>query len=325
MANPIAGTQARIAYGWEDIFNTASGTVNKQFSQGVRVPTYDIDNDAEYIYQIGSQDVQKSIAKTFKGSWGVEFIYSDPWWLQAILGGVPTTTGSAPYIHTWTVANSGISSQQTAMSIQYGFDLATDSDQTLTGCIANNASITCAVGEPIKVRLDGWFSGVDKDTSLLGAVAPVEDPVTFEAGTFALPNDEAITDVQSVELGWTRNNDPVYAIGSRYPQTNVAKAREWNIKVGSTYEQDTDFWDLLLGATDGTSATPTEIFGGCKLTLTNGGAGSATRSTVALFGTTFLNRGSLPSSPEELVTVDLDLRARSLSSMIVSNATSAAL
>ncbi len=323
MTNPIAGSEARIAYGWETTFNTA-GTVNKQFSQGVRVPTYDIDNDPEHIYAIGSQDVATSIAKTFKGSWGVEFIYSDPWWLRAILGGIPITSGSAPYVHTWDVANFGISTQQTSLSIQYGFDLATDSDQTLTGCICNNATITCNVGDPIKVRLDGWFSGIDKDTVLLSPVAPVESPVTFEAGTFEIPNGTAISNVQSVELSWTRNNDPVYAIGSRFPQTNVPKAREWNIRVSSTYEQDSDFWDTLIGASDGTTVTPTG-FGSSVLTFTNGGAGAATRSTVFLFGATFPNKGSLPSSPEELVKTDLDFRARSLSSVIVSNATAAAL
>ena len=323
MTNPIAGTEARIAYGWETTFNSA-GTVNKQFSQGVRVNTYDIDNDAEHIYAIGSQDIQRSIAKTFKGSWGVEFIYSDPWWLRSILGGPPVTSSSAPYVHTWTEANYGISTTQTSLSIQYGFDLTVDSDQTLTGCIANNCTISCNVGDPIKVSLDGWFSGIDKDTALLAKVAPVEDPVTFAAGTFEIPNATAITDVQSVELSWTRNNDPIYAIGSRYPQTNVPKTREWNISVSSTYEQDSDFWDVLIGATDGTTATPTG-FGNSELTFTNGEAGSATRSTVFLFGSTFPEKGSLPSSPEELVKTDLSFRARSLSSVIVSNATAAAL
>ncbi len=324
MANPIAGTEARIAYGWETTFNSA-GTVNKAFSQGVRVPTYDIDNDPEYIYAIGSQDVQQIIAKTFKGTWGVEFIYSDPWWLRAILGGPPVTTSSAPYVHTWTVANYGISTTQTSLSIQYGFDLATDSDQTMTGCIANNASISCNVGDPIKVSLDGWYSGVDKDSALLAQVAPIEQPFTFAHGTFEFPKGTTITDVQSVELSWTRNNDPVYAIGSRYPQTNVPKAREWNIRVSSTYEQDSDFWDTLLGASDGTSTTPSTAMLGCGLTITNGESGAAMRALTISFGPTFLSKGSLPSSPEELVKTDIDMRAYTISSVIVQNATASAL
>ena len=324
MAHPIAGTEARINYGWETTFNTA-GTVNKAFSQGVRVNTYDIDQDPEHIYALGSQDVQKSIAKTFKGSWGVEFIYSDPWWLRSILGGVPVSSGATPYVHTWTIENYGISTQQTSMSLQYGFDLATDSDQTLTGCIANNCSISCSVGEPIKVSLDGWYSGIDKDTALLAQVAPVEEPMTFAQGTFEFPKGTSITDVQSVELSWTRNNDPVYAIGSRYPQTNVPKAREWNISVSSTYEQDSDFWDTLIGASGGTTATPTTAMAGCGLVLTNGETGASMRALAISFGPTFLAKGSLPSSPEELVKTDFDMRAHTISSIIVSNATATAL
>ncbi|GAH13625.1 unnamed protein product, partial [marine sediment metagenome] len=129
-------------------------------------------------------------------------------------------------------------------------------------------------------KLDGWNAGIDKDTSLLAEVAPVESPMTFAHGTLEFPKATTIADVQSVELSWTRNNDPVYAIGSRYPQSNVPKTREWNISVSNTYEQDSDFWETLLGASDGTSTTPLEQMGGCSLLITNGEAGAAMRAPI---------------------------------------------
>jgi len=320
MANyPISGTRAQIAYGWETQFNSA-GTVNKSFSQGVKVPTYDIDNDPEYLYAIGSQDMQYGFAKTFKGTWGVEFIYSDPWWLKAILGSAPADGGAAPFTHTWTVANGGIANAMTSMTMIYGFDNDTDSEHTLTGCICNSATLTAAVGEPIRVRLEGWYSGTAKDTSLASKVDPVEAPMTFAQASLELPNATTISDIQSVELTWNRNNDPVYAIGSRFPQQNVPKNREWNLRVTSTYEKDTDFLDSVLGSSTAPTANPAEV-ASCELTITNGGSGSAQRSLVALFGATFLSRASIPSSPEDLVKIDVEGRSRSITSVIVSNNT----
>ena len=317
---PFAGTQAYIKYGWESTFGTPVAC-NKAYSQGVRLSTYDIDNDPEYVYGLGSQDLSRSIAKTFKGTWGVEFIHSDIWYLKGVLGGSPDKTGTSPYRYAYTNA-SGISNSQTSSTIEIGADMGdTDSLQTLAGCITNNMSLTCAVGEPTRVRLDGWYKTLAKTTSLNTAATVLEEPTVFSMASIQFPTGTTINDVQSVELSFTRNNDPVYALGSRFPQQNVPKNREWNIRVSSTYELDTDFWDHLLGATGAPDADPAEL-ATCAVTISTG-ATTAVRSMTFNFANVFVSRGSLPMSPEDLVKTDIELRARSLSSVICYNNTSA--
>jgi len=319
---PVAGTSSFISFGWESTFNSAV-TCDKAFSQGVRLPTYDIDNDPEFIYALGNQDLQAQIAKTFKGTWGVEFIYSDCWWIRGIMGAAPTKAGGGPYTYTWTVANSGISNTQNSMSLNFGVDfITTDSNQVLTGCIANSMTMTFAVSEPIRVRLEGWYAGITKGTVLVSAATVGEQPMVFSQATLQFPSGNTVLDVQSVELSFNRNNDPIYALGSRFPQANVPKQREWSIRVSSTYELDSDFWDHLLGSTTVPTATVAEV-ADLILTLTNGLGTTYTRSLVFTFANCFVHRGSLPASPEDVLKTDLDIRARTLTSIVATNNTSA--
>lgn len=323
---PISGANAQIAYGWETTFGT-SGTVNKAFSQGVKVPTYDIDNDPEFIYAIGSQDIQRQIAKTFKGTWGVEFILSDPWWFRSILGGAPKDTAGTPNVHVWEASTQGLAISQTPMTILYGFNLETDSAQMMVGSIANNATLTCAVGDPIRVRLEGWFKNLTKNTTLPAQISPVEEPMTFAYGSLKFSTSgtlAVISDIQSVELTFNRNNEPIYGLGSRYPSNQLAKQREWSLRISSNYEQDSDFFNAVLGSTIAPVTNPLEV-GGAELVISNGLTGASMRSFAITFGPCFVHRASIPSSPEEVVKIDLDVRARSISSVIVCNATAAAL
>ena len=324
MANfPIAGASVRLSYGWEATFGTVSGSVNKAFSQGVKLNAFDIDNSVDYIYGLGSQDAQKSVTKEFKGTWGIEFALSDPWFLRAILGGNPTDGGATPYTHTYD-AVMGISDTMTSISTVVGFDLDTDSNQTLLGCICNSMTLNAAVGDIIKVTLDGTFANLDKDTTLDSLVSPVEEPFSFAAASFEIPNATTIADVQSVEMSWNRNPKQVFGLGSRTQQKSVATEREWNVRLAATYENDDQFWDDLLGSTTAPTAIPAEV-ATCELTITNGGASSAMRKFVFLFTDVRVERGAITASTDAVVNQDITLRARSLSSVIVSNATQYAL
>jgi hypothetical protein len=324
--SPISGSQARISFGWEAVaFKTASASINKAFGQGTRLTTFDVDNSVEYVYGLGSQDARASVVKEFKGTWGVEFLLSDPWWIKGILGGSPAKTGGGPYTYTWN-AIVGISSMPTALTIDASFDLGTtDSHQQMLGCVVNSMNMTCNVGEVVRVRLEGPFATLGKNTSLASLVSPVEEPFSFASGTLQLPNATTIADVQSVELNFNRNQEFVWGLGSRYANAYVAKQREWNIKVVATYEVDSAMWDSLLGSSTAPTAAPAEV-ASAELTITNSGAGAAERSYTILFQDVRVEKGTIsPVSVEEVVKQDITLRARSLSSIICVNNTSAEL
>jgi len=325
IGTPIAGGSARLMYGWETTFGSASGSINKAFSQGVKMTTFDVDNSVDYVYGLGSQDAQKSVVKEFKGSWGVEFTYSDSWFLKAVLGSDSAKTGVGPYTYTWTVANGGISNTLTSMTLDANFDLDTDSHQDLLGCIVNSMTFSGNVGEKIMCRLEGPFANLTKDATMIALISPVEEPFSFAAATFEMPNSSTITEVQSVELTFNRNPDMVYGLGSRFAQKNVPKQREWNLRVVAMYELDSQFWDNLLGSTTAAMAAPAEI-ATARLTVTNGLSTTSERSVTFTFGPCRVERGSLTGiEVESTIKQEITIRARTLTSVVVVNNTSAAL
>lgn len=325
MANfPVAGYATNISYGWETAFGTISSSFNKTFGQGVKVSTYDYDNSNDTVYAIGSQELQRQYAKEIKGGFGVEFLLSDPWFLRAILGAAPTTTGAGPYTHTWTVANGGISNALSSFSINLANDLDTDADHNLLGCFINSAEITAAVDEPVRVRLDGSYADLAKDTSLTTAVSPVEEAFYFQQASLEFPTSTTIADVQSLKLSFNRNPEAIWGLGSRKAQKVVGKTREWTIAANVTYEADADFWDKVLGSSTA-STNPVAETATLKVTFTNGLSSTSTRSYTVTFANLMVEKVSMPVSPDEVTKVDVQLRARSITSVVVINNTSAAL
>lgn len=322
MSRVVSGWATYLAYGYENTFGTAAGTYNKAFSQGVKITTFDVDNAPDYVYGLGSQDLQASVAKEFKGAFSLEFNLSDPWWLQSILGGTPVTSGGGPYTHAWS-GLAGITNTQSGLTLDVGTDLDTDSRQLLTGCIVNSANISANVNEPVKVKLDGWYSGITKSTTLGTEVLPVEQPLEFQHASVVLSGSTLI-DVQSSELTLTRNNDPVYALGSRFPQNNVPKTREWSVRLKQTYESDAALWDHVLGTPTGPNASPQTI-PTFVMTVANGLTGTNERQYKFTFAGLFVEKGSLPMSVDDTTMVDVSMRAKNLSGVTVINNISNAL
>lgn len=321
---PVSGYATTMQYGWETTFGSASGTYNKAFGQGQKITTFDIDNTNEPVFQIGSRDAQRQYVKDFKGSFGIEFLLSDPWFMRSVLGAAPTTAGAGPYTHTWTVANGGIANTLSSMTINAATDLDTDSDKLLLGCAVDTCSISAAVDEAVKVRLDGKYANSTKDTSLTTAVNPVEEALYFQQASLEFPTSTTLADVQSYEMNFGNNIDMIYGLGSRFAQKVVARQRDWTMKVSMTYEADADLLDKVLGSSTAATATVPEI-ATMKFTATNGLSTTNTRSYVFTFANVMVEKTSMPITLEDTTKIDATLRARTLTSLVVTNNTSAAL
>lgn len=326
---PISGAQVTTAFGWESTFKTEATTIDKGFGQGQKISTYDIDNDVEHVYSLGSQDLSAQFAKKFIGGWGVEFIYSDPWFWRAILGGTPETAGGGPYTHTFSVkspasATVGITNALPAMTINISAVTNTVSNQFLLGCVANSFNLTAAVGEPIKCKLDGFFSDFKKDTATGDTGTLVDEPLTFAQAQFDLPSGTILANVQSVDITFNRNSEGVFGLGSRMASTQLAKQREWSIRASIAYQNDIDFFNhTIQGAAAGTTVPitiPTEM-ATCVLTITNAGATTALRSLVITFANVMVVKQSLPIDVGEMVKMDVELRARTITSLVATDNT----
>jgi hypothetical protein len=332
---PITGASTYLAYGWEATYKTApvAASIDKVFGIGQKISTYEFDNDAEYVYSLGSQDLQRQFAKKFNGNWSIDAIYSDPWFFRAILGAAPTDAAvTSAYSHTWD--STKITNAIPSMTIDIANDFSTtDSDHLLTGAILKSFTLTAAVGEPIRIKFDGLYSQLTKSSTLTKSsqVAPVNEPMYFQQASLQLPSGTTLAEVQSVELNWNRNIDALWGLGSRIPSNYVAKQREWSGRMTIIYKTDSDVLDGILGnaagidGTNGYNSTPAEI-ATLVLTINNGvtpgAAGS--RILVITLANIFLSKGSMPISVEDVTKIDVDFRARSLTSVVATDATAVA-
>ena len=320
---PVSGANSILSFGWETTFKTVTSSFDKVFGFGQKLSTYDIDNDPEFVYGLGSQDMQRQFAKKFNGSWGVEAIYTDSYIWRAVLGGAPTDAGAGPYTHTWS-STAHIPNTMTPMSINVSNDLDTDSDHNLLGSVLQSFNMSAGVGEPVKVKLDGFYSALQKDTTVVksSVVAPLNEPMYFQQASLQFPSATTILNVQNFELNFNRNVEAIWGLGSRLPVRHVAKQREYTMKVTVTYHNDTDFLDVVLGNSGGITdsvgvynSTPAEV-ASLVFTLDNGGSTTASRKLVVTMANCFVTKASLPIQLEEVTKIDLDIRARSITSVV---------
>lgn len=330
---PVSGANTYFAYGWEATYKTSPGaaSINKVFGVGQKISSHEMDNDPEYIYSLGSQDIQRQIAKKFNGSWSIDAIYSDPWFFRAILGAAPTDVVATPCTHTWD--STKITNTIPSMTLNIANDMSTtDSDFIMTGAVMTNFSMTAAVGEPIRIKLDGLYAQLTKSTTLTktSQVANTNEPMFFQQASLQLPSGTTLAEVQSVDLTFNRNTEELWGLGSRIASNYLAKQREWSGKMSIVYKTDSDILDKILGnaagidGTNGYNSTPAEI-ATLILTIDNGLTLANTRKLVITLANVFLTKASMPISVEEVTKLEVDFRARSCTSIVASDATATAL
>ena len=318
MPTPISGVNSYIQYDWETTYGTQAAGTFKAFGQGHKI-SVSRKNNAERIYGLGSRDAQKLVVKQFEGTFSVDFVGASGYWWRSILGAAPVDAGAGPYTHTYSRADNVGS-----FTIENGFNLDTDKAIFLLGCKANTASVTAAVNEVIKIKLDGAYK--DEDVSGTIDTTPAtdaEEPFVFQHATLEIPDTTTITEVQSVDISVTNNQEGVYGLGSRFRSADVSKQFEVSLKLSVAFEQTANLLELFWGGSGGPVASPGEI-ATAQLTLDNGGVGTASRKWVINLVGLQIDDESLPQDPNEVIKEDLTLFARQISSVVITDNTAVA-
>lgn len=325
MATQIAtGPTTYYQYGWESAYGTppSQASINKEFGYDTKL-SWTASNSTERLYNTGSGYAQKLPALQYSGTWNADFALSNPFWLRSVLGGAPTTTGSGPYTHTWTIANSGITQTTQSIATEVGFDLDANSVITLQGMKVNNMTVSASVGEVSRVRLEGTYKDETEGTSLDGSPATEsEEPLTFAYASFTL-GGVTIADVQSVEISHGNSQEPLGALGSRFITKLVDKQKVLQYKFNVPYEVASDYLEDFYGGGTGPVAIPAET-SAVVLAWNNGASSTDNRQlTFTTSGHQILDI-SFPVSPNEIVKNDVTVIARTYTSVVAVNNTSSA-
>jgi hypothetical protein len=306
------GTTSYVRYGYESTYGTSPGdsSLVTYFGHNVKFSP-SAKNNIERIPEMNSRNYNKYAAKSFEGSYSLDFDVSNFYFMKGILGSVAsvTTTSTA---HTYSEAN-----LPPGITIQSSEDLDTDSERTYTGCLMDKLTLSMNVGEIVKGRIDGMYQKEVKDSSLNtnGNSADTEEVFTFAHATVELPTSTTLTEVQSCEISITNNWEPIYGMGSRLFTQRAAKQRVYEIKLGKVREADSDLLNSFYGSTT-TLANPNKPadVATFNLTLTNGLSTTSTRSFTMKLDSLQIDPYNIAYNPAEVLKEDVTLYATNLNS-----------
>lgn len=314
-AFPIPGARSYIQFYWESTYKTKATGTYLAFGVGQKI-SVSRKNNMEKVYGLGSRNATNLVPKQYEGSCTVDFVMASPWWIRAVTGAAPVKTGGGPYTYTYSESNTVGS-----FTIENGFDLDTDRAIFLDGCKVNTCTITGAVNELAKVRLDCVYATEEKSDSLTAISAEAEEPFVFSQGSLQYPSGTTLADVQSCEVTITNNNENVFGLGSRFNTNQVPKQRDYSIRCTLAFEDPTKILDLFYGATGAPAATVAEQ-ATLILTFTNGLGTTYLRSITFNFANLKIDEETLPQDPNEVIKEDVVIQARTLTSIVGINNTS---
>jgi len=325
---PASGALGYVNYGFEAAatYGTVAATFPRPFGHGTKI-SISRKNNMERIHGLGARNATANVAKKFEGVATIDFLlgagettlaHGGASWLRAVLGAIPVDTGATPFLHTYSESDSLAS-----FSVANSMELGTDYVSALIGCKVQSCTITAAVDEVAKVRLECPYRTETVAVAGIGsAVAPTEVPLTFAQGVLSVGG--TINYVQNVELTITNNVEMVWGLGSRYSTAGPAKARTYDVRMTVDFSDVTQLLEHWAGTTAPWVATALKTLNpaGVALTLTfdNGLTLIDQRSVIFTFSNFYINEHTLPLDVNEVVKEDVTGWALSCTSIVVKNA-----
>ncbi len=302
MANPVTISWSK--YGWETTFGTVAGTIDKTLGQGIKITTLQRKNNIESVFTLGSRNAQELVPEKYEGLLGLEFALANPWFLRAVFGTV-TSTGTNPTTHTFTESD-------TIPSISFENDVDSDTPSVakLLGCKVEACTITCAIGEIARVKLDLPFANETHGSSTSAQVAETFELYTFAYGSLELPDGTTLADVQNVEVAIKNKTEPIFGLGSRFAQQMPVKEREYTAKATLAFEASANLLTKLYGGSSGPVANPAET-ATMELVFDNGLTSANQRQISMVFTGVQLDDHNMPQDPTTVLMEDASLIMRS--------------
>ena len=304
MADPA--TISWVKYGWETVFGTATGTIDKAFGHGVRISTLQRRNNVEKVFSLGARNAQKLVEKQYSGTTTIEFALANPWFLRAVFGTVTSTTGT-PDVHTFTEFD-------TIPSLTIENDISSDTASVakLLGGTVDTMVLTAAVNEIARVRLDIPFSTETFGSTTSAVVSESFELFTFAGGSLELPDATTIADVQNVELTINNYSVSVFGLGSRFAQKMPVKNREYSARVTLAFEESATMLEKLYGSSSAPNATVAES-ATMELVFDNGSSTTSDdhRQISFVFTGVKIDEESLAQDPTTLIMEDVNIGMRS--------------
>lgn len=211
-----------------------------------------LDNALARLRNSGFVEQREAIKTTFEGAFNVEFALGNPWFLNHVFGGPPTSSGSGPYTYTWTPQSGRCQSSRWYVGVDYLNGVA---ERELKGVVFPQMELSWTPDDVPRVSLTGFYASEDFNTGLTPGSTPTEQQTTYapSALTLDLPNTSTVAKLQSATLTVAPNTRPHRGTG---PEPIDAVIGDWTTDL-SVEDIITDT-SQLQAAYGSSSATTTQ-------------------------------------------------------------------
>jgi len=308
MVTASSASSSYADYGYESTFGGGVSGNGIKFGKEVKVTGLEFKNNQIPLGQLYSPEIESFAYGRNDGKCSVDYVVSNPWFFQSILGvSVPTNAGGV-YSHTW---NSNPTTTPTmrdikSMALKLGFKVNTDYKRTAVGVVCPSLSLKMSLNETVKATQELVW-GEETVNQVFAAPTGVEMagaiPYTFVHASITNPlTGNTLASVQSFDLNINSNAELIYGMGSKLSVDAYRKILELTGKI-SIVLYDSDFLESVYNRA--------EAANDLVVTISNGGSGTALRSIVMTFtGCSFSSHDSAGVEPGELLLENLDFQCK---------------
>lgn len=309
-----SGAYTYLDYGNESTFSTLAGALTRVFGMEQKITNVGLNQNMVNVTDLNSNTVKAFAYGQFEGSFDVDFILSNPWFLDLIFG-TPTVTGTGPYTYTYPTT---IPKTVTSFSAEIGSVLETASVQRqLLGAVVGSLRMSSRVNELVRCTLSNKYAKENTPGSTINNSPPTDSlsfPYTFEYAQISLPSGTPLAEVQAFELSVNPNISYVYGQNSKNPVSAWRGLTEITGRFNLTAKDATWITNVLARAEQAT----------VQFVFDNGLAGTNSKKLTLTFNGVGLNTHSIAYNPNELILEDIPLVMRGVNSIVAINNLSAA-
>ena len=226
------GAFTYLQYGHETTFGTFPDEcmcecVNAVFGLEQKITNWNFTNNRITLAALNQLEPDIYAYGTTRGSLGIDFVLSNPWWLKTIYDRRVTADGGACAVttHTYDINSKLIDSISIEIAAEQG---ATDIVRRLTGGIVNSVSLRSAIGEVVRSSVDISYANEAEDCITIRMCTCGDTcnfPYTFAYGTLTTTAG-TIAELQSFDITLNQNSDLLYTHNTSIAGTAYRKLFE---------------------------------------------------------------------------------------------------
>lgn len=325
------GAFAYLQYQFEMCFGTPiiQACLTKPIGFEPKISGWTWTNNRIPLSQLNSIEIQTYAYGQARGNLGLDFVMSNPWWLEWFFDTPVAPAGCAcmgfvySYLQATQLANSA--------TMEIGLDLGVagmcdNFTRTINGIIGNTATVRSSVGEVVRVSLDLAYAN-DVFTAAVeacpfgevaGTAINQHIPFTFANGSLTF-GEECLcgcpaleVEVQSVDLTINPNSELLYEHGCHHATNVYRRLAEYTGTFSASLDQRCNIDRVYQQIEDNCVCIQAEITGNMVLDFDNGLMCEDQRQIRFTIDGISLGQHSTSIEPNEPIWEDIEFQGRNM-------------